>query len=64
MEVVRVCKSRLMQIQKDEDEVVRNYLEFLVLFVLRLVLGEIIQVEKVKYNYNVRFINNKEIYDN
>lgn len=59
MEVVRVCKSRLMQIQKDEDEVVRNYLEFLVLFVLRLVLGEIIQVEKVKYNYNVRFINNK-----
>lgn len=64
MEVVRVRKSRLMQIQKDEDEVVRNYLEFLVLFVLRLVLGEIIQVEKVKYNYNVRFINNKEIYDN
>lgn len=63
MEVVRVRKSRLMQIQKDEDEVVRNYLEFLVLFVLRLVLGEIIQVEKVKYNYNVRFIN-KEIYDN
>lgn len=59
MEVVRVRKSRLMQIQKDEDEVVRNYLEFLVLFVLRLVLGEIIQVEKVNYNYNVRFINNK-----
>lgn len=59
MEVVRVRKSRLMQIQKDEDEVVRNYLEFLVLFVLRLVLGEIIQVEKVKYIYNVRFINNK-----
>lgn len=59
MEVVRVRKSRLMQIQKDEDEVVRNYLEFLVLFVLRLVLGEIIYVEKVKYNYNVRFINNK-----
>lgn len=63
MEAARARKSRLMQIQKDEDEVVRNYPEFSAPSASRPVSGETTQAEKVKHNYNARFTN-KEIHDN
>lgn len=48
-----------MQIQKDEDEVVRNYPEFSAPSASRPVSGETTQAEKVNHNYNARFTNNK-----
>ena len=48
MEAARARKTRLMQIQKDEDEVVRNFPEFSAISSSRPVSGEITQAEKVK----------------
>nr|XP_034327595.1 cilia- and flagella-associated protein 43 isoform X6 [Crassostrea gigas] len=48
MEAARARKSRLMQIQKDEDEVVRNYPEFSAPSASRPVSGETTQAEKEK----------------
>ncbi|XP_078310806.1 cilia- and flagella-associated protein 43-like isoform X4 [Crassostrea virginica] len=46
MEAARARKTRLMQIQKDEDEVVRNFPEFSAISSSRPVSGEITQAEK------------------
>ncbi|XP_062576681.1 cilia- and flagella-associated protein 43-like isoform X2 [Saccostrea cucullata] len=46
MEAARARKTRLMQIQKDEDEVVRNFPEYTAPSTSRPVSGEITQAEK------------------